>query len=98
MTPSPLLMPQRKVTAEQLPVRLAWTTSTGDAPLAPVKETPYNPWDEVDFCFVCGRCTDHFGEHDDLVELGMVEYIDGSPRWVRRPIPLQAVTCFPHHD
>lgn len=21
-------------------------------------------WD--DFCFVCGRCTDHFGEHDDI--------------------------------
>lgn len=31
------------------------------------------------FCFVCGRCTDHWGEHDDLVEAGMADYkLDGS--------------------
>lgn len=35
--------------------------------------------DEDPFCFVCGRCTDHWGEHDDLVEAGMAEYKrDGS--------------------
>ena len=28
------------------------------------------------FCFVCGRCTDHWGEHDDLVEAGKAEYRD----------------------
>jgi hypothetical protein len=22
-----------------------------------------NDWSDVDFCFICGRCTDHTGEH-----------------------------------
>ena len=36
------------------------------------------------YCFVCRRCTDHFAEHDDLVEAGEVEYReDGSVVWVR---------------
>lgn len=26
------------------------------------------------YCFVCGRCTDHFAEHDDLVAAGLVSY------------------------
>lgn len=26
------------------------------------------------YCFVCGRCTDHVGEHDDLVEVGAADY------------------------
>jgi hypothetical protein len=30
------------------------------------------------FCFVCGRCTDHFAEHDDLVEQGLAEYRNGN--------------------
>lgn len=25
-------------------------------------------------CFVCGRHTDHFAEHDDLVEAGLASY------------------------
>lgn len=29
-------------------------------------------WQE--YCFVCRRCTDHVGEHDDLVEAGLAEY------------------------
>lgn len=31
----------------------------------------YNP-----FCFVCSRPTDHIAEHDELLEVGMVEYDD----------------------
>lgn len=31
-------------------------------------------------CFVCGRHTDHWGEHDDLVELGQA--LNESRRWV----------------
>lgn len=27
-----------------------------------------------DFCAVCGRHTDHFAEHDDLVDLGWASY------------------------
>lgn len=40
--------------------------------LAPAEE--YDPA----FCFVCGRCTDHWGEHDDLVEAGLAEYRDNG--------------------
>jgi hypothetical protein len=28
------------------------------------------------FCFVCNRCTDHFAEHDDLVEAGQAFYAE----------------------
>jgi hypothetical protein len=31
-----------------------------------------------DHCFVCGRHTDHVGEHDDLMIAGMVTYSGGS--------------------
>jgi hypothetical protein len=30
------------------------------------------------FCFVCRRCTDHFAEHDDLVEAGLAVYDEDS--------------------
>lgn len=31
------------------------------------------------YCFVCSRLTDHFAEHDDLVEAGLAKYgEDGS--------------------
>lgn len=30
------------------------------------------------FCFVCGRCTDHVGEHEELVLVGLAEYRDGG--------------------
>ena len=32
-------------------------------------------------CFVCGRTTDHWGEHDDLVGLDLVEYTDAGVEW-----------------
>jgi hypothetical protein len=32
---------------------------------------------DVEYCFVCLRCTDHFAEHDDLVAAGLATY-DGS--------------------
>lgn len=34
--------------------------------------------DEADHCFVCGRFTDHVGEHDDLLDAGAVLYVGGS--------------------
>lgn len=33
---------------------------------------------EQDWCGVCGRPTDHFAEHDGLVEAGLAEYRNGS--------------------
>lgn len=36
-----------------------------------------DPWD-VAFCFVCSRATDHFAEHDDLVEAGLAFYEGGN--------------------
>lgn len=30
------------------------------------------------YCYVCGRCTDHVCEHDDLEEAGLVSYEDGG--------------------
>lgn len=36
--------------------------------------TPYDMADYIEYCFVCGRCTDHRGEHDDLVEQGLAVY------------------------
>jgi len=32
-------------------------------------------------CFVCGRTTDHSGEHDDLVGLDLVKYTDAGVEW-----------------
>lgn len=54
--------------------RVAWTTSTGDLPLGPARPAAPVYFDEDPYCFVCGRCTDHFAEHDDLVAVGMAEY------------------------
>jgi hypothetical protein len=33
------------------------------------------------YCYVCGRCTDHVAEHDELVELGLARYDRGDVRW-----------------
>ena len=32
-------------------------------------------------CYVCGRTTDHWGEHDDLVGLNLVVYTDAGVEW-----------------
>lgn len=50
-------------------------------PLTIVESTP----DPEPVCFVCGRITDHFAEHDDLVEQGRAIYgPDGSVHWAER--------------
>jgi hypothetical protein len=33
------------------------------------------------YCYVCRRCTDHVAEHDDLVDVGLAEYVRGEVRW-----------------
>lgn len=35
-------------------------------------------FDPTPFCEVCGRVTDHVGEHDDLMEAGMIDYNRGG--------------------
>ena len=32
-------------------------------------------------CYVCGRTTDHWGEHDDLVGLSLVKYTHAGVEW-----------------
>ena len=65
---------------------LAYSSKTGDAPKVyfpqPVSEETRVIHNDDPHCFVCGRHTDHFGEHDDLVESGeAVYYDDGSVHW-----------------
>jgi hypothetical protein len=87
MNVSPLMMPTRKVDHAAAPVRPVYTTATGQTPRGEyVEENPFEfpsvgfDFDEYDpHCFVCGRHTDHFGEHEALVEAGLAYYTgDGS--------------------
>ncbi|WP_460867116.1 hypothetical protein [Nocardioides pakistanensis] len=64
---------------------LVYSTSTGQSPRgALVEESPseFDAFVDVDpdpHCFVCRRHTDHFAEHDALVEAGLAQYTsDGS--------------------
>lgn len=55
-------------------LRLAFTSETGvirpeRKEVAPVGMDEHEP-----HCFVCGRHTDHFAEHDDMVEAGTARY------------------------
>jgi len=38
----------------------------------------YDAFDDEPFCFICNRATDHFAEHDDLVEQGKAMYRRGD--------------------
>lgn len=63
---------------------LAYSTSTNgvivDNMPVPVQDTSaqdaYMGFLSEPHCFVCGRHTDHFGEHDDMVEAGTARYDD----------------------
>jgi len=55
-------------------LNLAYSTTTGQAPVSFVADLPpveraaveVPVYEREAFCFVCGRCTEHFAEHDDL--------------------------------
>lgn len=65
----------RKVNRVQ-PDRLAYRSETGRVNVRPARAVVV---DEQPFCFVCGRLTDHWGEHDDMVDAGTARYeSDGS--------------------
>lgn len=85
MTFSPASMPRRRVDHAATPDRPVYTTTTGQSPRGEYAEDAglgSAAWDLADpepFCFVCGRCTDHVGEHEALVEAGLARYSgDGS--------------------
>lgn len=50
------------------------------------------------FCFVCGRCTDHVGEHDELTLVGLARYEDGGvvacPPWATFDAIQDALAAF----
>lgn len=56
-------------------IRLAFTSETGVQRPKPPAETV-----EIfdDYCFVCSRCTDHLGEHDDIDD---VKYEQDTERY-----------------
>lgn len=60
--------------------RLAYSTSTGDAPRREVP-TPEYVEEHEPHCFVCGRHTDHWGEHDDMVDAGTAYYTPEGDVW-----------------
>lgn len=62
-------------------VRLAYTSETGAVRPEPVVAVV----EDEAHCFVCGRHTDHFAEHDDMVEKGFATYgEDGSVYWTEK--------------
>lgn len=66
---SPLNMPKRRIDH----------AATVVPPARPETEEYMLPEDPDPHCFVCGRNTDHFAEHDDLVDAGLARYTgDGS--------------------
>jgi hypothetical protein len=65
--------------------RLAFTSQTGVVrPVRPERVVPVGDVDDA-HCFICGRHTDHFAEHDDMVEAGYAQYEDdGSVTWTEK--------------
>ena len=70
-------------------VRKAFTSETG------VKRVQYRGvesalhglvvMEDDPHCFICSRHTDHFAEHDDMVEAGYAQYEDdGSVTWTEK--------------
>ena len=79
VTPLTFVAQQRAARAAQAArpaVRFAYTTRTGDAPRPGPDRLAADLRDLLDeaHCFVCGRHTDHAGEHDALVEAGLAYY------------------------
>jgi hypothetical protein len=62
-------------------VRLAFRSETGVVRPEPVMAVV----EDDAHCFICGRHTDHFAEHDNLVEAGYARYEDdGSVTWTEK--------------
>lgn len=70
-------------------VRKAFTSETGVVRVTFTRiENPRQAFavmEDDPHCFVCGRHTDHFAEHDNLVEAGYAQYEDdGSVTWTEK--------------
>lgn len=64
--------------------RLVFSSETG---VQRADNSPAIVWDDESdpHCFVCGRHTDHFAEHDDMVEAGYAQYEDdGTVTWTEK--------------
>ncbi len=69
--------------AAALAPRVAYSTATGDAPRpARAEAHDYDQGDYLfEYCYLCGRHTDHLGEHDEFEARGLVEYVTTSTSW-----------------
>ena len=88
VTPATMVQ-QIAVARASVPFRgqtLAYSTKTGDVPRVERAERSYGYTEEDDaHCFVCSRHTNHFAEHDDMVEKGFATYgEDGSVFWTEK--------------
>jgi hypothetical protein len=57
------------------------STGTGTTYIAPEHDTTpaaVSFYEDDEYCSVCGRCTNHVGEHEDLVAAGLAEYEGGN--------------------
>lgn len=81
MNTTPATVARQIVTARaQRAHRPVFTSETGVVRPTRVPRPGHSPVVENDpHCFVCGRHTDHWGEHDDMVSAGTARYEnDGS--------------------
>lgn len=72
---------------------LVYTTTTGQAhgtmvgpEFLGMPEVRVEVWD--DFCFICGRCTDHSGEHDEARDEHEVQQAGHVTYYITRVFPL----------
>jgi hypothetical protein len=76
---------------------MVYKTETGSEPVDSRPIDSQEALSEVmwyEYCQPCGRCTDHVGEHDYLVEIGWAEYDTTGDRWEQRLV----VRCTDKYD
>lgn len=58
---------------------LVYSTKSGDTSFVPTVQAPVD--EHEPHCFVCKRHTDHYAEHDNLVEQGKAYYTPEGDVW-----------------
>lgn len=84
MNITPRTVNEQIITARvQRAQRPVYTTSTGDMPtdLRSGQRLVVQTHEHDPHCFVCGRHTDHYAEHDDMVEAGTAYYTEEGDVW-----------------
>jgi hypothetical protein len=79
MNATPMMMPRHKAPIVEATSEVVYSTTTGQV-RRPAHVEPNDAFLDINeaHCFVCRRHTDHFGEHDGLVEAGLALYKGGS--------------------